>query len=798
MLKKVTQKMVSFLIIFMLLFNLFSPTITFAEGEDENTVEERRNYEIKKEEEWDISENIDGSVIAKWTLEDRTLRISGTGKIKEADSSETKYKYSKYNPIIEKVIIEDGITNIVDYEFYDCHNLKYIKIPNSVTSIGEGAFIACTNLKYIEIPNSVTSIGKWAFDLCTKLESLTIPNGVTSIGEIFSDYVGIKKLEIPDSVIEIESDALSCCTSLKNIKVSENNKYFYDIDGVLYKKNEEILIKYPAEKENTSYIIKDGVSSIGAYAFCGCENLESIIIPDSVTSIETRAFSWCRNLKSITIPNSVTNIETDAFYMCDNLTDITDLTSHYDVENEKEWDISENGDESLIAKWTLEDKTLRISGTGEMKNYQNPWVRDYYKYIEVIEKVEIENGLKSIKKYAFYGCENLESVIIPNSVTRIEEEVFSGCSSMKNITMSDSLTDIGDYAFKYCSSLESITIPSSVTDIKRDSFYYCSNLKNIIVDEDNPQYISLDGVLYTKDFKTILKYPAGKESTSFIINNNVTKIGEYAFERCINLKNITIPNTVTQISSNAFCDCYSLESLEIPNSVTSIGHFAFYGCSSLKTITIPNSVTDIGPGAFSVQNDASSNSFSSGSLENIIIPDSVIRIRGSAFNDVPYIICKANSPAHKYVEDYGVLYFLSNITGIEEYNLGPYEIKNVKLDTTVRDILDGDKIKTDANDLKVCDKEGQELGETEVLKTGMKLVLDDNEEYELSITGDVDGDGDADVDDMLEINRHRLIDQEEEKLKGIYFDAGDVTEDGEVNQYDMLEINRYRLTGKWE
>ncbi len=109
----------------------------------EETIEEQaseeigREYEIKEEETWDISENGDGSVIAKWTLNDKTLRISGNGKMKDwINYEEEDWHNSKYTNIIENVVIEDGVTSIGDWAFSECSNLIDIKISERVTEIG--------------------------------------------------------------------------------------------------------------------------------------------------------------------------------------------------------------------------------------------------------------------------------------------------------------------------------------------------------------------------------------------------------------------------------------------------------------------------------------------------------------------------------------------------------------------------------------------------------------------------------------------------------------------------------------
>ena len=120
-----------------------------------------------------------------------------------------------------------------------------------------------------------------------------------------------------------------------------------------------------------------------------------------------------------------------------------------------------------------------------------------------------------------------------------------------------------------------------------------------MVDENNLNYSSIDGVLFNKKKTELILYPVGNSRNAYSIPNSVTSIGYYAFWGCTNLRNIKIPNNVESIGDYAFYNCTSLTSVTIPNSVTSIGNDAFYGCSSLTSVTIPDSVTSIGYSALS-------------------------------------------------------------------------------------------------------------------------------------------------------------------------------------------------------
>ena len=272
-----------------------------------------------------------------------------------------------------------------------------------------------------------------------------------------------------------------------------------------------------------------GLTSIGKYAFDGCNSLTSIVIPNSVTSIGYEAFSFCRTLTSISIPNSVTSIGSYAFKYCEGLTSITIPNS--------------------------------VTSIGSYAFYE----------CSGLTSVAIGSSVTSIGSYAFEYCKGLTSISIPNSVTSLGDGAFYECSGLTSVTIGSSVTSIGEEVFYHCKNLTSITIPNGVTSIGKSAFNSCSSLTSIAI----PNSVTSIGEI---------AFVGCKSLTSITIPNGVKKIGDSTFSGCRGLTSITIPNSVTSIGWHAFESCNSVTSITIGSGVVSISSDVFTWCNKLTDV----------------------------------------------------------------------------------------------------------------------------------------------------------------------------------------------------------------------
>lgn len=436
--------------------------------------------------------------------------------------------------------------------------------------------------------------------------------------------------------------------------------------------------------------LPNSLVSIGENAFKLCKSLECVEIPNSVISVGSSAFEDCEVLKSLAVGTGVESLGASAFYNCKNMetVNISDLASWCNIDFDDYSNPLENMTASVYLNNNLITNIVIPDGITSIKSYT------FYHWKE-LASVTIPDSVTSIGKSAFGFCDSLTNVTIPNSVLNIGHGAFSGTgltsikipNSVKNIEnmafwysnltsviIGNSVTNIGDRAFDNC-RLETVTIPSGVKKIGYGAFN-CRSLKQLNVDDNNDNYASKDGILYTKDFSELLFYPAQNRTSSLVLPEGLKRISDKAFARNEYVKSITIPSTVIEIGTQILnkqkveeiivdsnnliydsrSDCNAIietatntliegcKSSTIPEAITKIGESAFKGCFGLQSVTIPSNVTNIGASAFEGCSGLTSITIHDGvtniddwafrgciRLTSITIPDSVTRISNHAF-----------------------------------------------------------------------------------------------------------------------------------------------------------------------
>ena len=374
---------------------------------------------------------------------------------------------------LSTVTIPNGVTSLADWTFSDCYSLPGLTIPDSVTTIGVGVFAGAA-LTSVTIPNSVTTIGDQTFEFCTNLQSVTLPNSVTNLGSAIFESSGLTNLDIPASVISIGDAALTDCSSLSAIHVKTASLFFSSSNGVLFDKNQTILIQFPIGAAATSYAIPPGVTNIGNEAFEEDTNLVNVTLPDGLITIGDDAFFGCAELLSIVISGSVTNVGNEAFGRCINLTsalfegnapagliafswfqdfgfgrDIDPVTFYY-LSGATGWD-----DSAVPLGFPI----VMLNGPAHFGA-----TPDGLKYIASASQIFITGYDGS------NGFVNIPSAINSVPVVGIGNYAFQN-TALTSVTIPADVATLGDWTFANCSNLTSAYFEGNTPNIGPDAFY---------------------------------------------------------------------------------------------------------------------------------------------------------------------------------------------------------------------------------------------------------------------------------------------------------------------------------------
>ena len=549
-----------------------------------------------------------------------SLRIIGASAFKGCDG-------------LARIDIPSGVTTIEDKAFYECKSATEIRFPDSVVNLGQDVFtdtgyyknpenwendafyvgnhlVSCKpslsgafqvregtksivngamkglkQLTELSLPNSLTTIGAEAVAGCTALTKVTVSDSVTSIGEkAFYDCSALKTVHLGKRVSQIGDGAFGQCTSLESITASDENETYYSKNNCLIRMQDKCLVGGC----KTSQIPTDGsVTSIGAFAFEGCDGLTEVTIPDAILTIGEGAFRDCNGLKSVSLGNGVQVVGKRAFEDCDALISIDLGQSVHTIDDhgfaynhgltsvDFPASLRHLGEEAFSNATGLVSLTFRegLLSIGENCFY----------FCENLTDLRLPDSLQEIKDGAFYSCENIATLHLGKDLTSIGDAAFLGCEALTALSIPDNVHTIGSSAFcectslqqvdlgnvrrigysafESCTSLTQIHIPATVEEMGLAAFAFCPAMEQMTVSPNNPYYHSQDNCI----IKTEKKYVAfGCKNSVIPTDGSVTAINGYAFAGSTGLKSIVVPTQVTRIYAYAFYGCSGLEEMCLP------------------------------------------------------------------------------------------------------------------------------------------------------------------------------------------------------------------------------------------
>lgn len=418
----------------------------------------------------------------------------------------------------------------IGYRAFNGSRITSVNIGEGIEEIDAEAFYVTGQLVKVVFPSTLKTIGVGAFYLSGVAE-FNLPEGLLTLKSGALDTAKLTSLHIPASVQAIDGYVGRTSTSFTSITVDSGNLNYSAQDGVLYTKDMKKLIQYPRGKTGSSFTVPAGVEELGRMAFYGVAALTGITLPAGLLTIGEECFQATTGITAIAIPASVQTINGIAFGTMTSLTAITV--------------------DSGNLNYTALDGVL------------------YTKTMKTL--VQYPNG----KTGATFA--------IPAGVENIEQGAFQENPSLTGVTLPAGLLHLKTRAFSGARKLQTVAIPASVQEVGGQALARCPALTAITVDSGNLNYTAQDGVLYTKDMKTLVQYPNGKTGAAFTVPAGVETIGPSAFYSST-LTGVTFPAGLLAIKSQAFQSA-GLTAASFPASVESFTSGCFYGCADLEEVT---------------------------------------------------------------------------------------------------------------------------------------------------------------------------------------------------------------------
>ena len=568
-----------------------------------------------------------------WTLDEKgVMTISGKGKMWDFRNDAEWFDYHEcpwadFREDLKKVVFKPGVTYVGADAFRECINVTQITFSDSVTSIASFAFLYCLNLESVSLPKKLESLGQESFARCPKITYVSIPDTVTFLDGAFQYCTALKEVYIGGmpvpSMVTYRGAMFRGCTSLEKIEVSKDNIGLTIIDGMLFEKEQMILLQYPLGRKDKKIVLPENTVGIADYAFDGAAFLEEIVLPEGLTSMGYSVFDGCKNVKSLIIPSTVETIASEIGWGCFSIEYINNKSNTPLKMANGGGSIWLDKDGNLVEE--LKDDIAYQHGLpiGVKAENQNLSVGEsviipdeiYYGYIGKTQdrkdlifetsnsKVATvdENGKLVAKKAgtATITIKNRYTYKTEYHNNEFEVKIDVTVKDSNKVCIEDAKVSLSKKSYTYDGKAKKPTVKvvfnGKILKKDRDYTVKYQNNKNIgkamVIIEGKGSYFGTVKKTFT------INLDKGKTFTSGKYKYKVTGTSSVAFNGIVSTKTtkVTIPKTVkyggktfkvTSIADNALKNKTKVTGVSIGENVTTIGKNAFYGCKKLKTITI--------------------------------------------------------------------------------------------------------------------------------------------------------------------------------------------------------------------
>lgn len=518
--------------------------------------------------------------------------------IKETTSASTassKYGLFEGCDLLKKVTFAEGckLESVPNYMFNDCVSLEEVVLRDGINSFGKYSF-ANTGLASIALPATLETIGDYAFYGAMAMKSFTVPASVTSIG-----------MQALATMETIETAPNGAFVAVDNILYDANKAVVYATStlvagDIVLETTVETIESYAfANRAITSIVLPEALTTIGNYAFDGCDQLETVTVSNGLQSIGTYAFRNCLALQTFEFPTTLASLGNYAFagsgIRSVNIPDTMTSIGTYAFQNCA--DLAQLTFDSRTGGITI--GTYAFSGSG-------------------VQNVELPEGLTTLSTGLFSGSQ-ITSVTIPASVMTITSGTstsgaFANCPNLASVKFASNsaMTTIGNYAFYNCPSLKTVELPQKLTGLGSYLFW-------------NDELLDTIGIAGTTIVPGKVELPVGLVSidayafygtgiTSITLNEGMTELRQYTFANCTKLVEVNLPSTLVISNGYTYSDQYgtvyapnhafmntAIETITLPDNARYICIAMFKGCKNLKSVVLGqnSNLTTIYYGAFS-------------------------------------------------------------------------------------------------------------------------------------------------------------------------------------------------------